>query len=139
MFILQENPINPPAYANPQNGALASFEGIVRGDAQGNARVNALLYIADTPACKTEGEEIIKEAYSLFSITHAVCIQRIGKVNAGETAVWIGVWAGHRDDAFKGCRYVIEEIKQRLLIWKKEFFIDGTSKWVYGPQTPVIL
>ena len=53
-------------------------------------------------------------------------------VETTETAVWIGVWAAHRDEAFKGCRYIIEEIKKRLLIWKKEFYTDGTSAWVHG-------
>ena len=116
-----------------------SFEGIVRSDKHKDSQVSALLYIADAPACVQEGEKILKEVLSLFPVTDAVCIQRTGKINAGETAVWIGVWAGHRDEAFKGCRYIIEEIKKRLLVWKKEFFTDGTSQWVYGPQTPVIL
>ena len=89
--------------------------------------VSELLYIADTPACMAEGEKIIKEALNQFPITEAVCIQRIGQLKIAETAVWIGVWAPHRDEAFKGCRYVIEEVKKRLLIWKKEFYTDGSK------------
>jgi len=143
MFILQENPIDPikarESCQNPKNGAMASFEGIVRSDAHKNSRVSALLYIADVPVCVEEGEKIIKEALSLFSLNDAVCIQRMGKLNTGETAVWIGAWGPHRDEAFKGCRYIIEEIKKRLVIWKKEFYADGTSAWIYGAQTPVIL
>ncbi|MBI3602651.1 MAG: molybdenum cofactor biosynthesis protein MoaE [Candidatus Omnitrophica bacterium] len=143
MFILQENPIDPiklrNAGTNPIHGAMVSFEGIVRSDERKGRQVNALLYIADTPACVQEGEKIIEEALSLFPITEAVCIQRVGKVNSTETAVWIGVWASHRDEAFKGCRYIIEEIKKRLLIWKKEFYTDGTCAWIRGSQTPVIL
>ena len=143
MFTLQKNPIDPVKARNnssrPHTGALVSFEGIVRSDKHKDNHVSALLYIADAPACIREGEKILKEVCSLFPMTDAVCIKRIGKINAGETAVWIGVWAGHRDEAFKGCRYIIEEIKKRLLIWKKESFNDGTSQWVYGPQTPVIL
>lgn len=142
MFLLQENPIDPAKArehcCNNANGALASFEGIVRGDKHNNTHVSALLYVADVPACVEEGEKIIKEALGLFALNDAVCIQRTGKVNAGEIAVWIGAWSGHRDEAFKGCRYIIEEIKRRLLVWKKEFYADGTSAWIHGAQTPVI-
>ena len=148
MFILQENPIDIASFkntgagdANPANGgangALVTFEGIVRADQHGKGKVSVLQYIADTPACTTEGEKIIAEALSLFPVTHAVCVQRVGKLNVGETAVWIGVWAGHRDEAFKANRYIIEEVKKRLLIWKKEFFADGTSDWVRGCQHEV--
>ena len=142
MFILQESPIDTlyaNKYSNPANGALASFQGMVRADSHQDRTVSALQYMADSPACMEEGERIINEASSLFALTHVVCIQRIGKVPIGETAVWIGVWSGHRDEAFKGCRYIIEEIKKRLLIWKKELYADGSSQWVRGVQTPVIL
>ena len=136
MFTLQDSPIDPLKArlmcSNPANGALVSFEGIVRADEYKGASVCELLYIADTPACLAEGEKIIIEAISKFSITEAVCIQRIGAVKTSEIAVWIGVWAPHRDEAFKGCRYIIEEIKKRLLIWKKEFYNDGTNAWKHG-------
>jgi molybdopterin synthase catalytic subunit len=143
MFILQESPIDPVELKNlhcnsSKNGALVTFEGTVRGDEHHGNMVSELLYIADSPACIAEGEKIIKEALSQFSINEAVCIQRIGQLKTTETAVWVAVWAPHRDEAFKGCRYVIEEIKKRLLIWKKEFYTDGSSAWVPGPQTPVI-
>ena len=139
-FLLQENPIDPVQtrniYPDSGHGALVSFEGIVRSDQIKGRQVSALLYIADAPACLLEGEKILKEARNLFPITEAVCIQRTGKLNAGETAVWIGVWAGHRDEAFKGCRHIIEEIKKRLPIWKKEFYADGTSGWVRAKELP---
>jgi adenylyltransferase/sulfurtransferase len=142
MFILQETPIDPiesrNLYNNPADGAIVIFEGMVRADKHKAAEVSELLYIADTTAVIAEGEKIIKEALSKFSITEAVCVQRIGQLKTTETAVWIGVWAPHRDEAFKGCRYVIEEIKKRLLIWKKEFYTDGSSAWIHGAPTPVI-
>ncbi len=155
MFTLQETPIDiaqaKNAYADPKNGAMVTFEGIVRADSKTacppklNAeafqrrRVSALMYIADAPVCIAEGEKIMKECLSLFPVAHGVCIQRMGKVNVGETAVWIGVWAGHRDEAFKACRYIIEEIKKRLLIWKKEYYADGSCAWIHGCQTTVTL
>jgi len=136
MFILQESPIDTSQAKNmapnPANGALVTFEGVVRADKHQGRVVNELLYIADTEAVAAEGEKIIKEALSQFSITEAVCIQRTGQLKTTEIAVWIGVWAPHRDEAFKGCRYIIEEIKKRLLIWKKEFYSDGTKAWIRG-------
>jgi len=136
MFILQDTPIDTAhaknMFNNPSNGAIVTFEGIVRADEHQGSHVSELLYIADTPACIAEGEKIILEALSKFAITDAVCIQRIGQLKVSETAVWIGVWASHREDAFKGCRYIIEEIKKRLLIWKKEFLADGQSVWIHG-------
>jgi len=134
MFLLQETPIDPIQARNqshnPANGAIVVFEGMVRADEHEGGKVNELLYMADNPSVIAEGDKIIKEALSQFKITEAVCIQRIGLLKITETAVWIGVWAPHRDEAFKGCRYIIEEIKMRLIIWKKEFFTDGKSAWV---------
>ena len=141
MFILQENPITlsqtKNTLPNSTNGAFVSFEGIVRNDKNQNneaclpdRQVSSLLYIADSLECIAEGEKILNEALKLFPLNNAICIQRIGQVSVGEAATWIGVWASHRDEAFKGCRYIIEEIKKRLLIWKKESFSDGTKTWV---------
>ncbi len=141
MFILQETPIDVQKARdfcrNPANGALVTFEGTVRADEANGSTVSELLYLADTPACLAEGEKIIIEALSKFAISEAVCVQRIGQLKTTETAVWIGVWASHRDEAFKGCRYIIEEIKKRLLIWKKEFYSDGSKTWIRGGQTPL--
>ncbi len=142
MFVLQQDPIDVTKARNSHsaldNGALLSFEGIVRGDILKDNWVRSLLYIADAPACLAEGEKIIKEALVSFPVNDIVCIQRTGPINTGETAVWIGVWAPHRDEAFKACRFVIEEIKKRLRIWKKEFLNNGSSLWVYGTGTPVV-
>jgi len=54
----------------------------------------------------------------------------VGHLELGEMAVWVGVSAGHRDDAFKACRHIIDEIKHRLPIWKKEYYADGDSGWI---------
>ena len=143
MFILQQNPIEADqkisSRLNSSTGAVTTFEGIVRNDKHQGKEVTSLLYIADEAACRAEGEKIIQETISKFSVIDAVCIQRIGQVNIGEAGIWIGVCSSHRDDAFKACRYIIEEVKKRLIIWKKESFTDETSQWVRGPQSPVIL
>jgi len=143
MFILQDTPIDVTQARNmfrsPADGALVSFEGIVRADDHQGRTVSELLYMADVQACQPEGEKIIQEALSQFTISQAVCIQRIGQLKIGECAVWIGAWAPHRDEAFKACRYTIEEIKNRLLIWKKELFADGSTMWVHGTKPSVDL
>ncbi len=136
MFILQETPILPSqthsASDNPADGAMVNFEGLVRADNHKGRVVSGLLYIADAASVMAEGEKIIIEAISKFTINEAVCIQRVGHLKVSERAVFIGVWAPHRDEAFQACRYIIEEVKKRLLIWKKEFFTDGSSAWIHG-------
>jgi len=142
MFLLQESPIDIVQLKNYRThstyGALVSFEGVVRNDTKNDSQVDFLLYLADHSACIQEGKKVLEEAFKLFAISHAVCIQRVGKVPAGEAAIWIGVWSLHRHEAFEACQYIIEEIKKRLRIWKKEFLTNGSSLWVYGAQTPVI-
>lgn len=138
MFILQETPIDiqqaRTMCQDTTNGALTTFEGMVRADKHNGVQVSSLLYMADHDACNTEGKKIVGEALAQFKISKAVCIQRIGQLQTGETAVWIGAWSPHRDEAFKACRYIIEEIKKRLLIWKKEFYNDGSNSWIHGKK-----
>jgi adenylyltransferase/sulfurtransferase len=63
-------------------------------------------------------------------VTHARCVHRVGDLSLGELAVWIGVSAPHRGEAFAACRYIIDEVKHRVPIWKKEHYRDGDSGWV---------
>jgi len=79
-----------------------------------------------------EGNKILGEAKEQFNIVNALCVHRVGDLNIGETAVWVGVNASHRDAAFNACRYVIDEIKTRVPIWKKEIYVDGDSGWLEG-------
>ncbi len=142
MFRLQEEQIKiekiKDNFKNPAYGALVSFEGIVRADRKLNKEVRSLLYVADKVACMNEGEKIIQESIALYPIQRAACVQRINRVMTGESAVWIGVWSVHRMDSFNACQYIIENIKKRLIIWKKEYFTDGSSQWIYGAETPIL-
>ena len=70
------------------------------------------------------------EAAERFPIENASCIHRVGELDIGDLAVWVGVSAGHRDEAFKACRYIIDEIKHRVPVWKKEHYEGGDSGWV---------
>jgi molybdopterin synthase catalytic subunit len=66
-----------------------------------------------------------------FDVIAVRCVHRIGELAIGDCAVWVGVTAAHRDAAFIACRYVIDEIKQRVPIWKKEHYREGTSEWLH--------
>ena len=113
---------------SPEAGAFCSFEGWVRNHNEGR-RVIALEYEAEPSLCQKEMEKIFKEAETKFDVLEAKVFHRTGKLNVGEMAVWVGVIASHRDEAFKACRYLIDEIKNRLPIWKKEYYLDGHSNW----------
>lgn len=117
------------ALANPAAGALCVFEGWVR-NVNDNRDVERLEYEAYDPLCIKEGEQVLAEAREKFAILDAHCTHRAGLLEIGECAVWVGVVAGHRDEAFRACRYIIDEIKIRLPIWKKEHYVSGKTEWV---------
>jgi adenylyltransferase/sulfurtransferase len=115
--------------ADPACGGYTSFEGLVRNHNEGLS-VRHLEYEAFEPLAVKEGERIIAEAIERFGIEHAACIHRSGDLAIGEMAVWVGVSARHRDEAFRACRYIIDEVKHRVPIWKKEHYENGDSGWV---------
>lgn len=117
------------ALADPACGGFASFEGWVRDHNEGR-HVRHLEYEAYEALAVREAERILAEARARFGVAHAACAHRLGDLRVGELAVWVGVSAAHRDEAFLACRYIIDEIKHRLPIWKKEHYADGDSGWV---------
>ena len=110
-------------------GALVTFEGRVRNQNEGR-EVLALEYEAHVPLAEKEGGEILKEALAKFGILEIVCLHRVGKLALGDVAVWVGVIAKHRKAAFKACEFVIDEVKHRVPIWKKEHYSSGQAEWV---------
>ena len=115
--------------ADPACGGYTSFEGLVRNHNEGLS-VRHLEYEAFEPLAVKEGERIVAEAIKRFGIEHATCVHRIGDLAIGEMAVWVGAAARHRDEAFRACRYIIDEVKHRVPIWKKEHYENGDSGWV---------
>ena len=111
-------------------GGYASFEGWVRDHNDGRS-VDGLRYEAYATLAETEGEAILAEALAKFDILDAHCVHRTGDLAIGELAVWVGVSAAHRDAAFAACRYVIDEIKSRVPIWKHERYADGDAGWLH--------
>jgi molybdopterin synthase catalytic subunit len=130
-FAITASPIDPAALKRSLEadsaGAYVAFEGWVR-DHNDGAPVVALEYEAHETIAVREGEKIVEEARRRFPILAARCEHRVGKLAIGDCAVWVGVTAAHRGAAFDACRFVIEEIKRSLPVWKRERFVDG-SEW----------
>ncbi|MFN8576377.1 MAG: molybdenum cofactor biosynthesis protein MoaE [Candidatus Sericytochromatia bacterium] len=118
---------------NPSAGASVVFEGLVRNHNEGK-EVLQLEYEAFERMCEKEAKKIFDEAKEQFKIFDIVCIHRVGKLEIGDIAVWLGVNSAHRGDSFKACEYVIDNIKTRLPIWKKEYYRNGDSGWVNCEQ-----
>jgi molybdopterin synthase catalytic subunit len=116
----------------PEAGALVVFEGRVRRENQGR-QVVELEYEATEKLAVAEGEAILREARERFAIMDACCVHRVGLLAIGDLAVWIGVLAAHRDAAYEANRYIIEQLKARVPIWKKERYADGEANWLNAP------
>jgi len=110
-------------------GALVVFEGWIRDHNEGQ-EVKRLEYEIYRPVAEKEGTRIIDEAMERFGVSHAICIHREGLLELGEIAVLVCVSSPHRGEAFDACRYIIDETKTRLPIWKKEHYVSGISEWV---------
>jgi len=113
-------------------GAYASFEGWVRNH-NADRRVLGLHYEAYDALAESEGERVLAEALEKFAIIDARCVHRTGDLATGELAVWVGVSAAHREAAFSACRYIIDEVKARVPIWKHERYEEGSAGWLH-PQ-----
>jgi molybdopterin synthase catalytic subunit len=132
-FDLTQEPIDTEAWRgrlfDKTCGGYAAFEGWVRDHNEGHEVVRLEYEVYDALA-RSEGLKILSEAVERFGVTRAACVHRHGGLELGDVAVWVGVAAAHRDEAFKACRYIIDEIKVRLPIWKKEHYVSGDSGWV---------
>ncbi len=111
-------------------GAYASFEGWVRDHHDGRA-VSGLRYEAYAVLAEAEGERILEDAIAKFAIADARCTHRTGELAIGEMAVWVGVCAAHRAAAFDACRFIIDEVKSRVPIWKHERYGNGDADWLH--------
>lgn len=110
-------------------GGYVSFEGWVRNHNEGQ-EVRRLEYEAFEELALKEGQRIVAEAIERFGVLRAACVHRSGLLEIGDVAVWVGVSSAHRAEAFEACRYIIDEVKHRVPIWKKEHYVSGDSGWV---------
>jgi molybdopterin synthase catalytic subunit len=132
-FSISATALNPielnRTLADPRAGAVVTFEGWVRNRNEGQA-VESLEYEAYAPLAEKEGEKILSEACEKFDLLGASAVHRVGHLRLGEIAVWVGVTAEHRGAAFDACRFIIDEAKARLPIWKKEHYASGATAWI---------
>ncbi|MSU22211.1 MAG: molybdenum cofactor biosynthesis protein MoaE [Opitutus sp.] len=133
MFRLAAEPLDPAALqralSDVRAGACVTFEGWVRNRNEGQP-VTALEYEAYAPLAEKEGARILAEAQEKFALIGSACVHRTGQLGLGELAVWVGVTAEHRGAAFDACRYIIDEAKARVPIWKKEHYSSGATAWI---------
>lgn len=111
-----------------ERGGIASFLGVVRAHHQGRA-VLRLDYSAYHEMAEAECARVVAEAETRWPVRVALQ-HRIGTLEVGEVAVVVVAAGAHRDEAFAACRHVIEELKRRVPIWKREYFADGQADWV---------
>ena len=133
MFTITSTPLDPQALRqqvlDPAAGGFCSFEGWVRNHHEGR-EVLHLEYEAYQLLAEKEGNRILEEAKEKFDLIKATCTHRTGTIEIGGLAVVVCVSSAHRAAAFDACRYIIDEVKGRVPIWKKEFFANGDSGWV---------
>ncbi len=132
-FKISDTPIDPAALAagvdHPQAGACAIFEGRVRNHNEGQP-VDSLEYEAFAELAEREGERVLAEARERFPLLAIDAVHRVGHLQIGDIAVWVGVAAAHRGPAFDACRFIIDELKARVPIWKKEHYSSGATAWI---------
>ena len=137
VFQLVREPIRPQELLEslkaPEDGALVVFDGFVRNNFKGGKTLY-LEYEAYEPMAYAKMREIGAEIREKFSIHRVAIVHRLGRLEIGETSVWIAVSAAHRGAAFDACRYALDTLKRAVPIWKKEFFAGG-AVWAEG-ETP---
>jgi|SRR5690242_6719844 len=135
---LVREPINPEellaGLKSPADGAIATFDGIVR-DHTRERRTLYLEYEAYETMALRQMEELAAQALALFPARDLRIVHRLGRLQIGETSVFIAVASAHRAAAFDACRWAIDTLKRTVPIWKKEFFEDG-SVWADGEPFP---
>jgi molybdopterin synthase catalytic subunit len=134
MIALSEQPLEVAALldavADPEHGGIATFLGTTRREG-GEREVEALDYEAYEELALAEMRAVAAEAEARFGARVAVA-HRVGRVEVGRPSVAVAASAGHRPEAFAACRYVIDELKRRVPIWKRTVYADGGTTWVDG-------
>ena len=140
---LVRHPIDGAAIATaikqPDDGAVVVFDGIVRNHTRGR-RTLYLDYTAYEPMALRQMEQLAQQALANYAIRDVWLVHRLGRLQIGETSVYIVVASAHRAAAFEACRWIIDTLKKTVPIWKKEYFEDG-AVWADGepfpPEVPI--
>jgi molybdopterin synthase catalytic subunit len=117
-----------------EDGAVATFDGCVRNHSHGRTTLY-LEYEAYEAMALAKMQEIAAHLHANYAIRRVAMVHRLGRLEIGETSVFIAVSAAHRAAAFDACRYAIDTLKKTVPIWKKEFFADGAI-WADGELPP---
>ncbi|HEX8243988.1 MAG TPA: molybdenum cofactor biosynthesis protein MoaE [Longimicrobium sp.] len=132
---ITEQPLDAPRLLadslHPEDGAALLFWGVVRNENDGRP-VSHLEYHAYADMAERMMHRIAEEAISRFGVGDVRVVHRVGRLGIGEASVAICVASAHRGQAYEASRYVIEELKRRVPIWKREGYTDGDSDWVAG-------
>jgi len=135
---LTSSPIKPAAILasikKPEDGAIAIFDGIVRNNSRGR-RTLYLEYSAYDRMALIRMEELARQSLAQFAVRDVRLVHRVGRLQIGESSVYIAVASAHRAAAFDACRWLIDTLKTTVPIWKKEFFEDGAI-WADGEPFP---
>lgn len=133
------DPIDPSTVVKrvgaPEDGAVALFLGTVRNRNEGRP-VGGMEYEGYAEMAGEQLAAIVSEAAARAGTDRIVAVHRLGELAIGDVSVAIAVSTPHRAEAFDAARYVIEEIKKRLPVWKRERYLDGAAEWL-GGQVPV--
>ena len=113
----------------PTDGAVVTFDGIVRNNFDGRA-VRYLDYEAYIEMAERKMAEIGAEVRGKFPIGEIAIVHRLGRLEIGESSIVVAVAAPHRHAAFEACAYAMDRVKEEVPVWKKEFFADGANHWV---------
>ncbi len=123
--------------SHPSCGGVVTFEGRVRNRHEGR-KVKRLFYEAFIPMAEKVLQELMEEIKREWPDVSIKCRHRIGTLEIGEVAVAIVAWAPHRKEAFLACEAMINRIKQRVPIWKKEAYEDGKTQWVEACEAELV-
>ena len=123
-----------PPLEKPEDGAIVMFDGIVRNHSRGR-RTLYLDYDAYEEMALLQMRSLAAEAMSRYAIRNVAMVHRLGRIETGESSVFIAVVSAHRAAAFDACRWLIDTLKKTVPIWKKEYFEDG-AVWADGEPFP---
>jgi len=138
LFVVTSEPLDPKkaieAVRRDEAGAVLLFLGVVRNENLGR-RVLHLEYEAYPELARRVMEELAQEARARFRLTEVAIMHRTGLLPVGETSLVVAVSSPHRGEAFRGGQWLVDRLKERLPVWKKEVF-EGGEEWIEGELPP---